>query len=110
MANKGVDAFQSHCQGFQDEESKTLTTEVMSKIKRLKVKGQKKGKNVSEETFHYYYMVKCIYWINGFFPSDAAFDTAPKRMNFRNSSKRALIPPSHFGKIILRIILGPMVV
>ena len=49
MANKGVDAFQSHCQGFQDEEGRTLATEVMSKIKKLEVKGQKKKKkNVSE--------------------------------------------------------------
>ena len=53
MANRAVDAFQSHCQGFQDEETQTLATEVMSKIKRLEVKGQKKKKkkkkkNVSE--------------------------------------------------------------
>ena len=49
MANKGVDAFQSHCQGFKDEEGRTLAIEVMSKIKKLEVKGQKKKKkNVSE--------------------------------------------------------------
>ena len=50
MANRAVDTFQSVCQGFQHEESHTIATEVMSKIKRLEVKGQKKKKkkNVSE--------------------------------------------------------------
>ena len=51
MANQAVDAFQSYSQGFQHDESQTLATEVMSKIKRLEVKGQKKKKkkkNVSE--------------------------------------------------------------
>ena len=48
MANRGVDAFQSHLQKSQDEEYKTFATEVMSKIKKLEVKGQKKKKNVSE--------------------------------------------------------------
>ena len=48
FANHGMDVVQSDYQGFQNEEYKSLAIEVMSKIKRLEVKGQKKKKHVPE--------------------------------------------------------------